>query len=78
MRMTLFTFSLVFGKIKTSKSAIEIIAITLPRQRGKGIKRKSFVADLSRLFVTGYSKVSRCYEWLNQNYLSTERGLPKC
>ncbi len=38
---------------------------SLPRKRGKGNQQKSFVVYLSRLFVTGYSKVLKGYEWRN-------------
>ena len=39
---------------------------SLPRKRGKGNQRnKSFVAYLSRLFVTGYSKGLKGYGWRN-------------
>ena len=60
-----FTFNWFFDIITISKSGIVIMPITRCHQASQGNQRKPFVSYLRRLFVTGYSRVLRCYEWLS-------------
>ena len=77
MLKKLYQKMLVYGILKVSKSGVAITPITRRHKACQGNKRKSFVADLSRLFVTGYSRFLGCYEWLSQNSLLSKRSL-KC
>ena len=62
---------------KVAPITIQVIKPTTRLRKKEGNQRKPFVSYLRRLFVTGYSKFLRCYEWLNSQSLQ-QRKWQKC
>ena len=64
---------------KINKSAIAIMAITLPRKRGKGNQNFSHFLNLTATVFEVSPIRNKDLKWLNpKNYSLIARGLPTC